>query len=156
VVGGVQVMKGYLKDPEKTAQVIQEVNGVRYYKTGDKGHIDEDGFIFIVDRYSRFAKVGGEMISLGRVEEMVESIFSEGFEAIAVSIPDEKKGECIVLLYSGELEPSEVKERVRSSSMAAIMQPSQVLKVDSLPKLPSGKADFKKARQVAIEQVRSQ
>ena len=49
--------------------MIVEIDGVRYYKTGDKGHIDHNGFITIVDRYSRFAKVGGEMISLGSVEE---------------------------------------------------------------------------------------
>lgn len=63
IVGGSQVMRGYLNEPEMTAEVIVEINGVRYYKTGDKGHLDEDGFIFIVDRYSRFANVGADMIS---------------------------------------------------------------------------------------------
>ncbi|KYK77396.1 2-acyl-glycerophospho-ethanolamine acyltransferase [Aggregatibacter actinomycetemcomitans serotype e str. SA2149] len=77
LIGGGQVMKGYLNDAEKTADVIAEIDGVRYYKTGDKGHIDENGFITIVDRYSRFAKVGGEMISLGSVEEQIAQVLND-------------------------------------------------------------------------------
>jgi acyl-[acyl-carrier-protein]-phospholipid O-acyltransferase/long-chain-fatty-acid--[acyl-carrier-protein] ligase len=69
IVGGSQVMRGYFNDPEKTAEVIVEINSVRYYKTGDKGHLDEDGFIFIVDRYSRFSKVGANMLNLGNIGE---------------------------------------------------------------------------------------
>ncbi len=153
VVAGVQVMKGYLKDPQRTAQAMAEIGGARFYKTGDKGHIDEDGFIFIVDRYSRFAKVGGEMISLGGVEEQVEGLFEDGFEAVAVGLPDEKKGETVVLLYSAELEPGEVMERIRSSNVPALMRPSRVFKVDSLPRLASGKTDFKEARRLAEEMM---
>ncbi len=77
LIGGGQVMKGYLNDAEKTADVIAEIDGVRYYKTGDKGHIDENGFITVVDRYSRFAKVGGEMISLGSVEEQIAQVLND-------------------------------------------------------------------------------
>jgi Acyl-CoA synthetases (AMP-forming)/AMP-acid ligases II len=69
LIGGTQVMTGYLKDPQKTAEVLLEQDGIMWYKTGDKGHVDEDGFLTVVDRYSRFAKIGGEMISLGAVEE---------------------------------------------------------------------------------------
>lgn len=64
LIGGPpQVMKGYLNNPAKTAEVIAELDGQRWYKTGDKGHVD-DGFLTIVDRYSRFTKLGGEMVSL--------------------------------------------------------------------------------------------
>ncbi len=59
LIGGTQVMKGYLKDEKKTKDVIREIDGIRWYITGDKGHIDEDGFVTIVDRYSRFAKLVG-------------------------------------------------------------------------------------------------
>jgi len=71
LIGGPQIMKGYLKMPEKTAEVIELIDGYRWYRTGDKGHLDEDGFLTIVDRYSRFAKIGGEMISLTTVEEEI-------------------------------------------------------------------------------------
>ena len=149
VVGGVQVMKGYLNDPQKSAEVLTEINGVRYYKTGDKGHLDEDGFITIVDRYSRFAKIGGEMISLGAVEEWIGRIFGETIETIAVALPDEKKGETVILLYSGALSPGEVAERIKNSEMPSIMQPSRIVEMETLPKLASGKSDFKGAKKLA-------
>lgn len=71
LIGGHQVMVGYLNNKEKTDEVIKEIDGIRWYNTGDKGHLDEDGFLYIVDRYSRFAKIGGEMISLGALEEEI-------------------------------------------------------------------------------------
>ncbi|MFV0480801.1 MAG: acyl-[ACP]--phospholipid O-acyltransferase, partial [Campylobacteraceae bacterium] len=77
LIGGSQVMKGYLNNPEKTEEVIVEIEGWRYYKSGDKGHIDDDGFITIVDRYSRFAKIGGEMISLGSIENFIVVLFKD-------------------------------------------------------------------------------
>ena len=156
IVGGVQVMKGYYKEPEKTAEVLAEIDGIRYYKTGDKGHLDEDGFIYIVDRYSRFAKIGGEMVSLGAVESKVEEIFKDEIESIAVNLPDEKKGERIVLLYRGDLSEKEVSERIKNSQMAPMMQPSHTMKVDEIPKLASGKADFKGAKSLALEVVESE
>ena len=88
-------MKGYLNAPEKTAEVIVEIDGVRYYKTGDKGHIDRNGFITIVDRYSRFAKVGGEMISLGSVEEKLSQVFDEENQFVAVALSDDKKARAL-------------------------------------------------------------
>ncbi len=151
IVGGPQVMKGYLGEPEKTAEVIAEIDGVRYYKTGDKGHMDGDGFISIVDRYSRFAKIGGEMISLGSVEEQLGRLFGEGMEFIAVNLPDEKKGEKIVLLYNGELREEEIVATIKSSAMLPLMQPSMFLHVETLPKLASGKSDFNGAKKRAQE-----
>ncbi|RLA72988.1 MAG: acyl-[ACP]--phospholipid O-acyltransferase, partial [Epsilonproteobacteria bacterium] len=151
IVGGPQVMKGYLDDEEKTAEVIVELDGVRYYKTGDKGHVDSDGFITIVDRYSRFAKVGGEMISLGSVEEELQKIFDESVEMMAVNLSDEKKGEKIVLLYNSELDLDEIKRMIKQSSIIPIMQPSEFHHVEILPKLASGKSDFKGAKSLALK-----
>ncbi len=149
IVGGPQVMKGYLTEPEKTAEVIVEIEGIRFYKTGDKGHVDSNGFITIVDRYSRFAKVAGEMISLGSVEAQLETILGESVELIAVNLSDEKKGEKIVLLYNSELSQKEIQTAVKQSSMIALMQPSEYLFVGVLPKLASGKSDFKRAKNLA-------
>uniref|UniRef100_UPI00356A5735 acyl-[ACP]--phospholipid O-acyltransferase n=1 Tax=Sulfurovum sp. TaxID=1969726 RepID=UPI00356A5735 len=77
LIGGTQIMKGYIGDPERTASVIKEIDGIRWYVTGDKGRLDEDGFLTIVDRYSRFAKIAGEMVSLGLVEGEVRKILGE-------------------------------------------------------------------------------
>ncbi|SFV55581.1 Putative 2-acylglycerophosphoethanolamine acyltransferase / acyl-acyl carrier protein synthetase [hydrothermal vent metagenome] len=151
IVGGSQVMKGYLNDKEKTDEVIVEIDGIRYYKTGDKGHIDEDGFIYIVDRYSRFAKIGGEMISLGSVEEMLGDIFLDSVEIMAVALPDDKKGEQIILIYTSDLEEKEILLKIKESDILPIMKPSKLFKVELLPKLGTGKADFKGAKSLAKE-----
>ncbi len=149
LIGGGQVMKGYLHDTQKTAEVITEIDGVRYYKTGDKGHMDENGFVTIVDRYSRFAKIGGEMISLGSVEENLARVFGDDGTFVAVAVNDEKKGESIVLLIKSELALSEINERIKSLNIPPIMLPSHVFQVDDIPMLGSGKADFKGAKKLA-------
>ncbi len=153
LVGGSQVMKGYLNDPEKTKEVIVELGGVRYYKTGDKGHIDEDGFLSIVDRYSRFAKIGGEMISLGQVETLIDKIFGDEISSVVVAIEDKKKGEQIALLYNGQLSSQDVQKRIKESTMIPLMQPSFSFYVKDLPKLASGKTDFKKAKEMAVSHL---
>jgi len=91
LIGGTQIMQGYLNDPQKTQEVIKEIDGIRWYITGDKGHIDEDGFLTIVDRYSRFAKLGGEMVSLGLVESSILKVIDENSYIAITSIPDIKK-----------------------------------------------------------------
>lgn len=149
IIGGSQVMKGYYKNIEKTNEVIVEIDGWRYYKSGDKGHIDEDGFITIIDRYSRFAKIGAEMISLGSVEAEIIPLFSNDIDLIAVNLPDEKKGEKIVLMFHSDYSIEEVKNAIKNSSMSPIMTPSEIYKVDALPKLASGKADFKASKILA-------
>ncbi|MDD0824202.1 acyl-[ACP]--phospholipid O-acyltransferase [Mannheimia sp. AT1] len=149
LIGGGQVMKGYLNDLDKTSDVIAEIDGERYYKTGDKGHIDEQGFITIVDRYSRFAKIGGEMISLGSVEEKLTPLFNEETTFVTTAISDDKKGESIVLLIKTLLTLDEIKERMKSSALPPIMQPSEIFIVDEIPLLGSGKVDFKGANALA-------
>lgn len=152
LIGGCQVMKGYLKDPERTKSVILEINGHRWYKTGDKGYLDKDGFVIIVDRYSRFAKLGGEMISLGAVEAKInDSGVIAGMDFIIVAIPDEVKGEKIVLLFEGKKDADEVLREIRKSGIPPMMIPGEAFKVDVVPKLGSGKADFSTAKKVALE-----
>ncbi|MCG8486781.1 MAG: acyl-[ACP]--phospholipid O-acyltransferase [Chromatiales bacterium] len=149
--GGAQVMLGYLNNPTKTNEVILEQDGIRWYKTGDKGHLDEDGFLTIVDRYSRFAKIGGEMVSLGAVERAISEQLDEDVEVLATTLPDNKKGERVVLLFSGEMENSELKSLIHSVGLNPLMLPTKLIKVAHIPKLGSGKSDFSAARQIALE-----
>jgi len=149
--GGTQVMLGYLKDPEKTAEVIVKLDGRRWYKTGDKGHLDEDGFLTIVDRYSRFAKIGGEMVSLGAIEGAVAKMLPEDAEVLATALPDGKKGEKVVMLFTGQIEHDRLQNLIEQSGLKPLMRPSELLAVDSIPKLGSGKNDFSRARQIALE-----
>ncbi len=151
LISGTQVMLGYLNDPEKTQSVIVELDGRRWYKTGDKGHVDADGFLTIVDRYSRFAKLGGEMISLGAVEQEIKKVVSEpDVELVAVNIPDEKKGEQIVLLTTLAIDASELRQRLLAINSNSMMIPAQVHHCDVIPKLGSGKTDFSAAKQLAL------
>jgi len=147
--GGTQVMLGYLDAPQKTAEAIVELDGKRWYKTGDKGHIDEDGFLTIVDRYSRFAKIGGEMISLGAIETAIGKLLPEDAEILTTALPDGKKGEKVVMLFAGNIEPDELKALIDQSGLNPLMRPSQLIPVEAIPKLGSGKSDFNQAKQIA-------
>jgi len=155
IISGIQVMKGYLKDENKTRSVLKEIEGHTFYITGDKGKIDSDGFITIVDRYSRFVKIGGEMVSLGAVEEKITKIILEGEESeidfIATSLSDEKKGEKIILLISGvnEIFIQNLKDKMIRSFDNKLMIPNSIKIVDEVPKLGTGKKDFKAAKLLA-------
>lgn len=154
LIGGPQVMRGYLHAPEKTGNAVAELDGQRWYKTGDKGHVDEDGFLTIVDRYSRFAKLGGEMVSLGAIEQQVRNILGEPeLELVAVNLPDEKKGEKVILMIAGEREETEVRRQLLDGGMNALMIPAVIRCVDEVPKLGSGKTDFSNSRKLALSVV---
>ncbi len=153
LIGGTQVMKGYLGDPQKTASVIKEIDGIRWYVSGDKGHLDKDGFLTIVDRYSRFAKVGGEMVSLGLVETEINKLIDEDSQIAITAIPDDKKGERLVLLLEGKKDLDELKSEIKNLGLNPLFIPSSYFKVDEVPKLGTGKADFKGAKKMALELV---
>jgi len=149
--GGSQVMLGYLDDPEKTADVMVEIDGQRWYKTGDKGHLDKDGFLTIIDRYSRFAKIGGEMVSLGAIEAELGKLLPEDVEIAATAIPDQKKGEQVILLIAGSLGVEQMKNLIEEANLSPLMRPAAFINVEEIPKLGSGKNDFSRARQIALE-----
>ena len=149
--GGSQVMLGYLNDPEKTADVIIQLDDKRWYKTGDKGHLDQDGFLTIVDRYSRFAKIGGEMISLGAIEGAIGKVLPENIEILTTALPDGKKGEKVILLMAGDIDQDEMKGLIEQSGLHPLMGPAELIHVEAIPKLGSGKNDFSRAKQIALE-----
>lgn len=151
LIGGVQVMKGYLDDPGRTAEAIVELDGQRWYKTGDKGHLDEDGFLTIVDRYSRFAKLGGEMVSLGLVEQQARGVLGDEADLVAVSLPDGQKGEQIVLLTTVATTEKELREGLLAAGANPLSIPARVFVVDAVPVLGSGKPDFGNAKRLAAE-----
>ncbi len=154
LIGGNQVMLGSLDDPQRTADSVINLDDTLWYKTGDKGHIDKDGFLTIVDRYSRFAKIGGEMISLSAVEEGVrEALESPELQYVAVAIPGEKKGEAVILFVSsvdcGDVAPPTLRRRVVGYGLNALMIPSRFELVEEIPTLASGKTDFVTAKKLA-------
>lgn len=154
LVSGPQLMQGYLNNPEKTNEVIVTIDHIRWYKTGDKGFLNTDGFLHIVDRYSRFAKIGGEMISLSALEHAVLSALNlDNADVIAVNIPDDKKGEKIVLLHNIDIEASELKTRLMEAGIENIMLPADYYYLKELPKLGSGKKDFVGAKKWVLSKM---
>lgn len=155
-VAGVNVMQGYLNDTQKTQAVMIKADGLRWYLTGDKGQLNPDGFIRVLDRYSRFAKLGGEMVSLGAVEQEVAKVLDQPeVEVIAVALADVKKGEQIVLLAAGDtLNIAALEQAVKASSMNNLMKPQRYYQVVSIPKLGSGKTDFAAVKVLAQSLVK--
>ena len=151
LIGGTQIMKGYIGDKKRTQSVIIELDGIKWYITGDKGHLDADGFLTIVDRYSRFAKIGGEMISLGFVESEISGILDSEIEIAVESIPDTKRGEKLVLIFQGEIEEAELKKTIKGLTINPLFMPSAYFKVDKIPKLGSGKSDFTARKKLVME-----
>ena len=157
LISGIQVMKSYLDDEERTKKALKVINAKTYYITGDKGKLDEDGFLTIVDRYSRFAKIGGEMISLGAIEELISKFIESTdnlIDFLVTSLEDEKKGEKIVLLISNANKEfiQELKEKILKNFDNKLMIPSEIKIVEEIPKLGSGKKDFAKAKYLASQE----
>ena len=114
--------------------------------------MDEDGFLTIVDRYSRFAKIGGEMVSLGAVEELCARIMDdEKVEIAAAAVPDDKKGEKIIFLFTGDMDGADIKQKLLENSMDPLMVPSLFLNVEAIPKLGTGKTDLAKVKEMVRE-----
>jgi acyl-[acyl-carrier-protein]-phospholipid O-acyltransferase/long-chain-fatty-acid--[acyl-carrier-protein] ligase len=155
LISGNQVMLGYLNDEEKTREVIFQQDGMRWYVTGDKGHISPEGFLIIVDRYSRFAKIGGEMVSLGAVEEAARSVLEDDSEAdlAAAAVADEKKGEKVIMLVTSSYLQEQLREKMIAQGVAPMMIPSQVIRVEEVPKLGSGKTDYSALNKLARESI---
>ena len=152
LVKGPNVMQGYLGQAEKTAEVLRD----GWYTTGDIAALDEDGFLAITDRLSRFSKIGGEMVPHIKVEEKLHELAELTEQTFAVTgVPDEKKGERLVVLYQN-LDAAAVEsvvEKLTASELPNIWKPrrDQFFAVDALPYLGTGKLDLKQVKALAAE-----
>jgi acyl-[acyl-carrier-protein]-phospholipid O-acyltransferase/long-chain-fatty-acid--[acyl-carrier-protein] ligase len=155
LVRGPNVMKGYLGRPDKTAEVLKD----GWYVTGDIAALDEDGFLQITDRLTRFSKIGGEMVPHIKVEEKLHELAGVSEQTFAVTgVPDEKKGERLVVLHTlsdDKLKP--VLESFAACDLPNLWKPraDQFIHVAALPYLGTGKLDLKKLRDIALTEVKS-
>ena len=152
---GSNIFKEYLHLPEQTNEVIKE----KWFRTGDIGRVDEDGFLYIEGRLSRFSKIGGEMVPHETIEAHVNKALgydSEAEKKIAiVGVPDEAKGEALVMLSSVEMDNDSIKalrQKLLDSGVAALWIPKKIVKVEEIPSLASGKLDIKGCEELAKEQ----
>lgn len=149
LVKGKNRMVGYLNNPELTARVFRG----EWYVTGDIAKIDEDGFITITDRLSRFSKIAGEMVPHMKVEDAINELLDEDCCAVT-GVPDDKKGERLIVLYAKPgVEPDEICEKLAQTDLPKLWLPRRdcCFKIDELPTLGTGKTDLAKLNKMARE-----
>ncbi|MBP7633433.1 MFS transporter [Candidatus Ozemobacteraceae bacterium] len=153
LVRGPNVMKGYIGREDLTAKALRD----GWYVTGDIAVMDENGFVRITDRLSRFSKIGGEMVPHGRVEEALQAASGLDVMTFAVTaIPDERKGERLAVLHTlDEGRVPAILEKMTASGLPNLFIPRRdsFVHVDKLPMLGTGKLDLRAIRQIAQEKL---
>jgi len=148
---GPNIFEGYLHDPKRTAEVLSD----GWLKTGDIGRFDEDGFLYIEGRLSRFSKIGGEMVPHEAIEQKIIDLlqFSGRDERplAIVGVQDEAKGEALVLLSAVDIDLADLRKKLQDAGVPNLWIPKHVQRVDAIPVLASGKLDLKKCNEVAAE-----
>jgi acyl-[acyl-carrier-protein]-phospholipid O-acyltransferase/long-chain-fatty-acid--[acyl-carrier-protein] ligase len=146
---GPNIFEGYLHDVERTAEVLHD----GWFKTGDLGRFDEDGFLYIEGRLSRFSKIGGEMVPHEALEQKILAAVGQSGSAdrllAVVGISDASKGEAIVLLSALDVDGAELRDRLRDAGVPNLWIPKKICRVESIPLLASGKLDLAKCKEVA-------
>lgn len=149
LVKGDLVMKGYLDDFEETSMRIRH----GWYDTGDMGYLDEDGFLWHAGRLKRFVKIGGEMVSLVKVEDVLEKTLPENVFCSVVEIPDALKGGRIVAVVTAKIDEKKTL-RMMSERLPNIALPKQFVVIDELPRMGSGKVDFRGVAEMVATRLR--
>jgi acyl-[acyl-carrier-protein]-phospholipid O-acyltransferase/long-chain-fatty-acid--[acyl-carrier-protein] ligase len=151
---GANVFEGYLDDERRTADVLRD----GWYKTGDVGRIDEDGFLFIEGRMNRFSKIAGEMVPHLTVEQKIIELLHrpgdspEGPIVAVVGVPDEKRGESLVVLTTVPLDPDELRRHFTALGLPNLWIPKVIKRVAAIPLLAAGKLDLRACEQIAREE----
>ncbi|HUO77542.1 MAG TPA: AMP-binding protein [Thermodesulfovibrionales bacterium] len=143
MVKGDLVMKGYLNDLEETSMRIRH----GWYDTGDMGFLDKEGFLWHAGRLKRFVKIGGEMVSLVRVENILEQFLPENVLCCVVELPDPVKGARIVAVVTQRVDEGNIMKKM-GEHLPNIALPRQFVVMDELPKMGSGKIDFRHVTEI--------
>ncbi|MCE0496558.1 MAG: MFS transporter [Methylacidiphilales bacterium] len=151
---GANIFEGYLDDPRRTSDVLQD----GWYKTGDIGRLDDDGFLFIEGRVSRFSKIAGEMVPHLTIEQKITEAWRdvgphhEGPVAVVIGIPDEKRGESLVLLTILPIEQNELRQKLSAQGLPNLWIPKVIKRVAAIPLLATGKLDVAACQRLATEE----
>ena len=155
-VKGPNIMLGYMK-PENPGVIeapFVEKLGNDWYDTGDIVSVDSEGYITILGREKRFAKIAGEMISLVAVEELVSKIDNCQSMHAAICVPDDKKGEQILLFTTiKDLTREQIAKEAKEMAVSELYIPKIIVVIIEIPLLASGKTDYLKISELAKEYV---
>lgn len=149
LVKGPNVMHGYLDRPDLNEKVLRD----GWYVTGDIARLDDEGFVTITDRLSRFSKIGGEMVPHGRIEDALHAAIEATHQVFAVTaLPDERRGERIVVVHSQcSIETQVLIESLQRQGLPNLFVPRSCdfMLVDALPLLGTGKIDLRGVKKLA-------
>jgi acyl-[acyl-carrier-protein]-phospholipid O-acyltransferase/long-chain-fatty-acid--[acyl-carrier-protein] ligase len=152
LVRGALVMKGYLGDLEQTSLRIH--NG--WYDTGDIGKIDKDGFLWHCGRLKRFVKIGGEMISLVKVETVLEKYLPADAVCCVVDVPNPTKGADIVAaLTTSEINTKKILKQM-AKELPSIALPKQFHFIEDIPMMTSGKVNFREVEKICRSYLKNE
>ncbi|MEY2536309.1 MAG: acyl-[acyl-carrier-protein]-phospholipid O-acyltransferase, partial [Verrucomicrobiota bacterium] len=130
-----------------------------WFKTGDIGRFDEDGFLYIEGRLSRFSKIGGEMVPHESLEQKIIGALGLDGQAerniAVVGVTDASKGEAVILLTAVEVDLASLRDKLRQAGVPNLWIPKTVRRVESIPLLASGKLDLAKCKELAAEPATS-
>jgi len=158
---GANIFKGYLNRDDLTEKVLKD----GWFNTGDIGYMDDDGFLHIEGRISRFSKIAGEMVPHETVEAAISKALNldneEERKIAIVGVPDPKKGEALILLstIAGkhlEQENIDLRYKLLDVKIPSLWCPREILPVDEIPHLASGKLDIRGCSELATELLNSQ
>jgi acyl-[acyl-carrier-protein]-phospholipid O-acyltransferase / long-chain-fatty-acid--[acyl-carrier-protein] ligase len=148
---GPNIFEGYLHDPRRTAEILHD----GWLKTGDIGRFDEDGFLYIEGRLSRFSKIGGEMVPHEAIEQKIIDLLElsgrDERPLAIVGVQDEAKGEALVLLSAVDIDLAELGKKLQEAGVPNLWIPKHVQRVEAIPVLASGKLDLKKCNELVAE-----
>jgi len=138
LVKGDSVMAAYFDDFEATALRMRH----GWFDTGDMGYMDEDGYLWHVGRLTRFLKIGGEMVSLVQVEDVLQRVVPAEVTCAVVEVPDALRGSKIVAVVTGQVDERAVMKQM-GAELPRIALPRQFVAVPEVPRMPSGKIDYR-------------
>jgi len=148
---GPNIFEGYLDEPKRTAEILRD----GWLKTGDIGRFDEDGFLYIEGRLSRFSKIGGEMVPHETIEQKIIDLLElsgrDERPIAIVGVQDEAKGEALVLLSAADIDLAALRKKLQEAGVPNLWIPKNVQRVEAIPVLASGKLDLKKCQERAAE-----
>lgn len=146
---GANIFEGYLGEPDRTADVLQG----RWFRSGDLGRMDEDGFLYIEGRLARFSKIGGEMVPLSTMEHHLHAAFdmieTDRPVFVVCRRPHPLKGEELVIITTLDIGEREISRRLRERGLPNLWIPKVVHHVESIPILASGKLDLRSCDSLA-------